>query len=216
VSTCRVKEQDKIGTNENGKEEKWMTWKMKFMGIFAALLVLTGCQQENKPPANQSAPPSSKKIPQTVEVKQTAPEPKRDQSPQAKADRLARLAMQMPNVKSASAVVMGKYTLVGIIVDPTLERGRVGTVKYTVAQALKEDPQGANALVTADPALTQRIRELSDHIRHGHPIGGLMDELSEIANRIAPQPSRETERNEQAPDKMNQERLNQNRRAPAK
>ncbi|MBA4542571.1 MULTISPECIES: YhcN/YlaJ family sporulation lipoprotein [Thermoactinomyces] len=193
-----------------------MTWKLKWIGLLAALLVLTGCQQENKPPANQSAPPSGKKIPQTVEVKQTAPEPKRDQSPQAKADRLAQLAMQVPNVKSASAVVMGKYTLVGIALDPTLDRGRVGTIKYTVAQALKEDPLGANALVTADPALTQRIRELSEHIRQGHPVGGLMNELAEIANRIAPQPSRETERTEQAPNKMNQERLNQSRQAPAR
>jgi YhcN/YlaJ family sporulation lipoprotein len=193
-----------------------MTWKLKWIGLLAALLVLTGCQQENKPPANQSAPPSGKKIPQTVEVKQTAPEPKRDQSPQAKADRLAQLAMQVPNVKSASAVVMGKYTLVGIVLDPTLDRGRVGTIKYTVAQALKEDPLGANALVTADPALTQRIRELSEHIRQGHPVGGLMNELAEIANRIAPQPSRETERTEQAPNKMNQERLNQSRQAPAR
>jgi YhcN/YlaJ family sporulation lipoprotein len=193
-----------------------MTWKLKWIGLLAALLVLTGCQQENKPPANQSAPPSGKKIPQTVEVKQTAPEPKRDQSPQAKADRLAQLAMQVPNVKSASAVVMGKYTLVGIVLDPTLDRGRVGTIKYTVAQALKEDPLGANALVTADPALTQRIRELSEHIRQGHPVGGLMNELAEIANRIAPQPSRETERTERAPNKMNQERLNQSRQAPAR
>ncbi|MBH8603060.1 YhcN/YlaJ family sporulation lipoprotein [Thermoactinomyces sp. CICC 10522] len=193
-----------------------MTWKLKWIGLLAALLVLTGCQQENKPPANQSAPPSGKKIPQTVEVKQTAPEPKRDQSPQAKADRLAQLAMQVPNVKSASAVVMGKYTLVGIALDPTLDRGRVGTIKYTVAQALKEDPLGANALVTADPALTQRIRELSEHIRQGHPVGGLMNELAEIANRIAPQPSRETERTERAPNKMNQERLNQSRQAPAR
>jgi hypothetical protein len=43
-----------------------------------------------------------------------------------------------------------------------------------------------------------------------------MEELAEIAARIAPLPSRETEKSEQKPDKINQERLNQSRRAPAR
>lgn len=186
-----------------------------FFPLIAFMMIATGCQQENKPPANQSAPRMNREIPEVQRVKQTAPQPHRDQSPQAIANRLVRIAITVPNVKGANAIVIGKYTLVGIDLEPTLDRGRVGTIKYTVAEALKEDPQGANALVTADPDIVQRIRELSEDVRRGHPVGGLMEELAEIAARIAPQPSRETEKSEQNPDKLNQERLNQSRRAPA-
>ncbi|MFC7442297.1 YhcN/YlaJ family sporulation lipoprotein [Laceyella putida] len=183
--------------------------------LIASLVLATGCQQENKPPANQSAPRMDKNIPEVQRVKQTAPEPRRDQSSQAIANRLVRIATSVPHVKGANAIVIGKYTLVGIDLEPTLDRGRVGTIKYTVAEALKEDPQGANALVTADTDIVQRIRELSEDIRQGRPVSGLMHELAEIAARIVPLPSRETEKSEQKPDKLNQERLNQSRRAPA-
>jgi YhcN/YlaJ family sporulation lipoprotein len=184
--------------------------------LIVSLAILAGCQQENKPPANQSAPGTNKQIPEVRRVKQTAPEPHRDRSPQAVADRLVRIATSVPHVKGANAIVIGGYTLVGIDLEPTLDRGRVGTIKYTVAEALREDPQGARALVTADTDLVQRIRELNDDIRRGRPISGLMEELAEIAARIAPLPSRETEKSEQKPDKINQERLNQSRRAPAR
>lgn len=99
----------------------------------------------------------------------------------------------------------------GINLDPTLDRGRAGTIKYSVAQALHEDPQGANALVTADPDLVQRIRELADHINKGRPISGLADELADIAGRISPQPSKQTPKNEEPPSPTDQERMNQTR-----
>jgi YhcN/YlaJ family sporulation lipoprotein len=190
-----------------------MKTTLRLFAIMTVLLLAAGCRTENVPPANESAPPVNERIPETVRVKQTAPAEHRGRTPQDTADHLAELAIRVPQVRRASAVVFGRYTLVGIDVDPELDRGRVGTVKYTVAEALNEDPLGAHALVTADPDLTQRIRELGDSIRRGHPVAGLMKELGEIAARIAPQPSKETERREQAPGKLNQERLNQNRNA---
>lgn len=84
-------------------------------------------------------------------------------------------------------------------------------MKYSVAEALKEDPQGANALVTADPDLVQRIRELSDDINKGRPLSGLTDELAEIAGRISPQPSKETRKREETPSRTDQEEQNQTR-----
>jgi YhcN/YlaJ family sporulation lipoprotein len=190
-----------------------MKTTVRLFAMLAAMLTAAGCVTENVPPANESAPPMEKRIPETVRVKQTAPQAPRNLSPQAVADRLVEIALSVPQVSGASAIVFGRYTLVGIDVDPELDRGRVGTLKYTVAEALHEDPQGARALVTADPDLVQRIRELGDSIRRGHPVAGLMEELGEIAARIAPQPSKETERKEEPPDKLNQERLNQDRGA---
>ena len=175
-------------------------------GLAGIALILSACSQKNEPPAD-NASPSPNQPPQTVKVRQTAPNEKKDQSSQAVANRLVTIAQNVPNVKGASAIVLGKYTIVGVDLDPTLDRGRTGTIKYTVAQALKEDPQGANALVTADPDITQRIRELNEDLQNGRPVQGVMEELAEIAARIVPQPSRETEKNEQTPSKEDQQRL---------
>jgi len=179
-----------------------------FSLIAIAALCLVGCQPANKPPANESAPPPGTG-PQKVRVDQTAPKNKHTDRNQAVAERMVRIATSLPQVKSATAVVAGRYTIVGIDVDPTLDRGRVGTVKYSVAQALHEDPEGKDALVTADVDLVQRLRELADDMRAGRPAAGIAEELAEIAGRIIPQPSKEVPKQEQTPSRRDQERLNQ-------
>lgn len=174
-----------------------------------SLLLLFGCQPANKPPANEAAPPPevNQNKPQTV--KQTSPSQRENLTAQERANHLAALATEVPNVKGATAVVAGRYTVVGIDVEQTLDRSRVGTLKYAVAQALKEDPQGANALVTADTDIVQRLREMNEDLRRGRPIQGITEELADIAGRIVPQPSREVEQEEQPPTQSEQERQNQ-------
>ncbi len=179
----------------------------RILCILFVIGLLFGCQPANKAPGNESAPPKNQ--PHTQRVKQTAPAPKRNENPQATADRMVEIATRDPQVKSATAVTAGRYTIVGINVDPALDRGRVGTIKYSVAEALKEDPQGANALVTADPDLVGRLKELSEDIRNGRPIAGLAEELADIAGRIAPQPSKQVPKREQPPSRMDQQRINQ-------
>lgn len=179
-----------------------------FSSIVIALCLLVGCQPANKPPANESAPPPDAG-PQRIRVDQTAPNNRHTNRNQAVAERMVRIATSIPQVQNATAVVAGKYTIVGIDVDPTLDRGRVGTIKYSVAQALHEDPQGRNALVTADIDLVQRLRELADDMRAGRPAAGIAEELAEIAGRIMPQPSKEVPKQEQRPSRLDQERLNQ-------
>src|SRR5699024_11699221 len=58
------------------------------------------------------------------------------------ADHLANVAGDVPNVKDATAVVAGPYAVVGIDVDKDLDRSRVGTIKYSVTEALQHDPYG--------------------------------------------------------------------------
>ena len=60
---------------------------------------------------------------------------------------------------------MGNTAVVGLNVDGNLDRAEVGTIKYTVAEALQSDPAGANALVTADLDVTNRIADLGRHIQ---------------------------------------------------
>lgn len=103
------------------------------------------------------------------------------------ANHLKSLAESVPGVKNANCVVMGNTAVVGLNVDGNLDRAEVGTIKYTVAEALQTDPAGANALVTADLDVANRIAELGQHIQEGHPVSGLASELADIVGRIIPQ-----------------------------
>ncbi|MBW5444851.1 YhcN/YlaJ family sporulation lipoprotein [Cohnella sp. CFH 77786] len=103
------------------------------------------------------------------------------------ASHLEDLAMRIRGVKGANCVVFGKYAIVGIDVDPTMERSRVGTVKYGVAEAFRKDPYGINAIVTADVDLAQRLREIRADVRNGRPVAGFAEEMSDIVGRLVPQ-----------------------------
>jgi len=105
---------------------------------------------------------------------------------------LESLAKQVPGVKGAHCVIMGKTAVVGIDVDGNIERARVGGIKYTVAEALRKDPQGAGAIVTADMDLSHRIAEIGKKTSAGHPISGFATEMADIIGRIVPQMSSDT------------------------
>ncbi len=175
---------------------------------------LTACQISNQPPANEAAPPPGEQPDRRQRVEQTAPNNQYNnfdnQTAQERAQRLVRLAKQVPQVKGATAVVIGNIAVVGIDVVQSLDRSRVGTIKYTVAEALKEDPQGARAAVTADADINQRLREMNDEIRNGRPIAAFGQELADIFGRIMPQLPRDVEQREQPNTRSNEQRINQN------
>ncbi|MCM3289328.1 YhcN/YlaJ family sporulation lipoprotein [Paenibacillus sp. MER 180] len=102
-------------------------------------------------------------------------------------EHLTALARKVPGVRNVNCVVFGNTAIVGIDVDASLERSRVGTVKYSVAEVLSKDKYGAHALVTADIDLNQRLHEMAVDIRQGHPISGFTEELADIMGRIVPQ-----------------------------
>lgn len=180
---------------------------MVILTLFTLILTI-GCQARNTPPANEAAPPNGK-IEKTERVPQTAPEPKRDEDPTKVAHRLAKVVTHLPQVNDATVIVFGDYAIVGIDIDATLDRSRAGTIKYTVAEALKDDPMGAKALVTSDPDLLQRLKDLNADIQKGHPIKGFAEELSDIVARIIPQAPQAVPRKEEPPTKENQQKLNQ-------
>ncbi|EJW17395.1 YhcN/YlaJ family sporulation lipoprotein [Paenibacillus alvei] len=102
-------------------------------------------------------------------------------------EHLTSLAKKVPGVRGVNCVVFGNTAIVGIDVDANLERSRVGTVKYSVAEVLSKDKYGAHALVTADVDLNQRLHEMAADIQQGHPISGFTEELADIMGRIVPQ-----------------------------
>lgn len=100
---------------------------------------------------------------------------------------LEQLASSVPDVHSSKAIVLGKYAIVGIDIDADIERSEVGVIKYSVAEALKDDPYGARALVVADPDINARLAEISADILNGQPIQGILYELADITGRIIPE-----------------------------
>ncbi|MDQ0416357.1 YhcN/YlaJ family sporulation lipoprotein [Croceifilum oryzae] len=166
------------------------------------ITVATGCNQDNKPPSNNASPKA-----QNISYQQTAPDtslPAKRSKVKNDSDHLVQLAKQVPQVKEASAILLGKYAVVAIDVNPDLDSARVGTVKYAVAQALRDDPKGKSALVTADVDLLHRIKKMNEEISQGRPIAGIMSELGSIVARIAPQPSNEVKKRER--DETKQDR----------
>lgn len=176
--------------------------------LISTSLVLFGCTRQNPQALHQAAPAPHQHTAQTQKVHQTEPRPAYNQSPQAKAERLSQLASRVKKVKGATAVVAGNWAVVGINVDPHLARHEVGVIKYSVAEALKADPQGANAVVTADPAIVQRLREMAAESKKGRPISGIANELSKIVGRIMPQLPQNVQKREQPPSRVNQQNIN--------
>ncbi|MFD2672344.1 YhcN/YlaJ family sporulation lipoprotein [Marinicrinis sediminis] len=149
--------------------------------LLILFMMLLGCANNN----NQASPPSQNN--HEVRVKQTIP-PKQEITDDEKVStRLEKLAMQVPDVEGARCVVMGNTAIVGIDVDSSLDRSRIGTIKYSVAEALRKDPHGAHAMVTADIDLNARLREIRQEIANGRPFSGFAEEMADIVGRMMPQ-----------------------------
>lgn len=117
------------------------------------------------------------------------------------ASHLKSIAESVPDVNQANVVVVGQTAIVGIDVDSNLERSKVGTLKYSVAEALRKDPYGAGAIVTADMDINARLKEIATDIQNGQPVSGFLNELSDIVGRIMPQvPADLMPREEQPPN----------------
>ncbi|NUU62390.1 YhcN/YlaJ family sporulation lipoprotein [Paenibacillus agri] len=177
----------------------------KSMCLLLVLLLLTSCGIANK---KTSPSPQDKQSAQAVgnkgghevrKLNNTTAVPLSSASPNgvnhttkagseiALKDHLEQLAKRVPGVDNAHCVVMGKTAIVGLDVKGSLSRSRVGSIKYSVAEAIRKDPRSVNALVTADMDLSSRLAELSNHISKGRPVSGFASELADIVGRIIPQ-----------------------------
>lgn len=143
--------------------------------------MLTACSQRNGVAEN------NRNLPQPVAMKNNQTENVDRKTGQTISKRLVQLASDVPGVKDATAVVFGKYAIVGIDVDANLERSQVGTIKYSVAESLKHDPYGAESIVVADPDINARLKEIASDIRNGKPGQGIIRELADIAGRLMPE-----------------------------
>ncbi|MCR8845767.1 YhcN/YlaJ family sporulation lipoprotein [Paenibacillus sp. SC116] len=149
--------------------------------ILAVILIsiLGGCGPK------QQAAPSPQQQAQYHAASPTQPGAPMDR--EALRTHLTTIAKRVPGVQNVNCVVFGNTAIVGIDVDANLDRSRVGTIKYSVAEALSKDKYGAQSVVTADVDMNQRLREIGNDIRNGYPIHGFSNELADIVGRIVPQ-----------------------------
>ncbi|WP_404432760.1 YhcN/YlaJ family sporulation lipoprotein [Sutcliffiella horikoshii] len=145
-------------------------------------LSLTGCM--NNQPKNISSEDENSRI---IHVKDSADVQVDRKTGQEVSAHLVELATRVPNVNDATAVVLGPYAVVGIDVNSDLDRERVSTIKYSVAESLKNDPYGATAIILADADSFVRLQEMGRDIQNGRPITGVMEELAEIVGRVMPE-----------------------------
>lgn len=155
---------------------------MRFLITIFALLSLVACQNQEK----ESLPKQKSESP-IVEVQDSDPVPKQKLNNRQQANHLANVASEVPDVGNATSLVAGPYVVVAIDVDKDLDRSRVGSIKYSVAEALKKDPYGKNAVVIADADGYERIKQMARKVRDGHPIQGITDELAAIVGRYMPE-----------------------------
>ncbi|MFG6149046.1 YhcN/YlaJ family sporulation lipoprotein [Halobacillus sp. B23F22_1] len=181
---------------------------MKLIILLGGILFLSACQQQNGDSLLQEKPENTDTKMQYVT--NSDPVDREKKTTQETARHLAKLAVEVPDVHDATSVVVGNYAVVGIDVDKDLDRSRVGVIKYSVAEALKDDPDGRNALIVADADGVERIRDLGEKMAEGHPVEGITDELSQIIARYLPEgpirevPTDDDQSKESVPDEDEQ------------
>ncbi|WHF46223.1 YhcN/YlaJ family sporulation lipoprotein [Bacillus licheniformis] len=176
------------------------------MILIQTVMLLSACGIQNNARNEANELPGNRPI----HVKNSAQEPVNREDGQAISRRLVKITESVPGVNDATAVVLGRLSVVGIDVKDNLERSKVESIKYSVAEALQNDPYGANAAVVADPDTVNRLRAMGREIQAGRPVKGILDELAAIVGRVLPEvPNDATDNQQTNPTKSNNDQLNE-------
>ncbi|MDX5474945.1 MAG: YhcN/YlaJ family sporulation lipoprotein [Bacillaceae bacterium] len=149
--------------------------------LLLIILLLSGCMNQ---PNNVARNEEDNRI---IHVKDSSNRQVDQKTGQEVSRHLVEIATRIPNVNDATAVVIGPYAVVGIDVNSELDRSRVSTIKYSVAESLKKDPYGASAVIIADADTYVRLQEMGRDIQRGRPVAGILEELAEIVGRVMPE-----------------------------
>lgn len=174
--------------------------------IIGIILMFAGCQSQGAQEPNDNNNNLDSQNP--IKVKQSYDtEKEKELTGNEVSKHLVDIATQIPEVNEATAVVAGNYAVVGIDVKKDLDRSRVSSIKYAVAEALKNDRYGANAVVTADPDIVERLKNMADRIQDGEPVTGILDELAAIVGRLMPEIPKQIKNKDKSPTETNEEQL---------
>lgn len=149
-----------------------------------SIMMSSGCALPFRRPA--PTPPAPERTVPGPAGGPAAPRP----GAQAAADKLRAEAENVPGVKSAVVVVAGKTAMVGIDLEPGIDKARAEGIKKQVADRLRTgihtSAPGVTAVsVTEDPDLVTRLRRIAEGLTAGQPISTFRRELDEITRRIS-------------------------------
>ncbi|WP_066192795.1 MULTISPECIES: YhcN/YlaJ family sporulation lipoprotein [Gracilibacillus] len=156
---------------------------MKYIIMTVLIFLLFGCQQEQP---EQSTAESPNQL-GTIQLKNADPSLDNELKGTEKAQYLANLASQVPNVNGATALVTKRGSLVSIDVDKDLDQSSIGSIKYAVLEALEHDTQGSKAIIVADSDLYERMKGIGNKMKEGHPVEAVSEELANITSRWMPE-----------------------------
>lgn len=171
-------------------------WLLLLVFIMAVASAGCGGEAAKKPGLNNPSVTKKAPSPQTQN-----PEPNMER---IMADRLSKIAAQVSGVKGATVVVTrnatdadkrtgtdtnttGYTAMVGIELTADIKGDAAEGVKKQVADKIKSsEKQVTKVLVTTDPNLITRLKDIAAGIIKGKPITGFANEIEELARRIAP------------------------------
>jgi len=148
--------------------------------IFVALLILGSllgaCSPASRPGPTQPNP------------EMQAPQVQQSNQDSTKAKAIAeRVDKDVQEINSASVVISGNQAWVGV--DAYANAQVTAQVKERISGIVKEMEPGVQTVyVTADADTVTRLRKIANDIAAGKPVSGFVNELAEIAGRIAPTP----------------------------
>ena len=146
------------------------------------IILLFACQQENDETTLRDQGTSD----HYAKVKNSTQNEHEELTNKQIANHLVDVADSVPDVNNSVAIVLGPYAVVGLNVDGNLDRSRVGTIKFSVLEALQKDPYGKTAVVVADGDVADRISEMNKKVQEGYPVQGVVEELASIVGRYMP------------------------------
>jgi len=154
----------------------------RFIFLLFISVMLVGCNQQNR----EESLPDQEASDKLIQVENTNERNQNTLTNTQIANHLVEVADSVPDVNNSTAIVVGPYAVVGLNLDKDLDRSRVGTVKYSVLEALQKDPYGKTAVVVADGDVAERIREMNNKMQQGHPVQGVIEEVAAIVGRYMP------------------------------
>ncbi|MBX6394294.1 MAG: YhcN/YlaJ family sporulation lipoprotein [Alicyclobacillaceae bacterium] len=104
----------------------------------------------------------------------------------ALADRIADVALSVPGVQSAAAVVREQHAYIGVRVSPAVwDAGRGEQVKTEIRQRLLiQSPIFPKVHVTEDPALVRQIEDVADAVRAGRSLNDFKARVDQWERQI--------------------------------